>query len=442
MKREVDPARAAPVRGHVQRPAPGDPPPPRTPEAVRRTLSNGLRLVAVPQPRLPQIVLRVLLPAGSVTEPDLFAGTAALVGELLAEGTTHWSAEQLNQRLDRLGASVSTHVTHDFAEVEALLLSETLREGVDLLAEVVARPVFPPAEVERMRREALDALQSREDEPGNVADDRLAEAIFGEDHPYGRLPAGTESGVAAVSRAELAAFHEARYRPGGSSIVVAGDFDFEMLVDALEEAFGDWSGFARVSTRRPVPERPVAGGERLAVPRNDAPQAEIRIGTIGMARSSPDWIPAAVTNYILGGSTITGRFGANLREAKGWTYGARSAFAAGIQPAGWSADTAVDAGVAEDAVRELRAEIAALAEHGPRPDELRRAQEALVLSLPRAFETPARIVNRFTTLEAFRLPEDYWTRFAEAVRGVSAEEVVRIVERYIRLDELVEVVVG
>jgi zinc protease len=161
-----------------------------------------------------------------------------------------------------------------------------------------------------------------------------------------------------------------------------------------------------------------------------------------MRRADADWIPAMVANYLLGGSTITGRLGANLREEKGWTYGVRSGFAASLQPGGWTIDTAVDVEVVDDALREIAIELERFLA-GPVPDEeLQRAKQALILSLPRAFETPGRVVSRLGTVEAFGLPADYWERYPDAIRAVTAEEVLRVAREHFAPADLVRVVVG
>jgi zinc protease len=423
-------------------PIPGAPPPPRAPQPVRATLPNGLRVVAASRVQLPQIAMRLLLPAGSAFEPPAWPGTAGLVGCLLTEGTERWTADQLNLQLDRLGASLDVHVGHDFAAVEVVLLSETLHDALPLLAEILTHPIFPEAEVERVRHESLDALASRHDEPANVADDHTAEAVFGNDHPYGRIAAGTEEGLRSVPVEALRSFHHTCYRPDRSALVAAGDFDPDDFLRAISEGLSGWVGSAIGEPRSAPRERSRTSGRQIAIPWPHSPQSEIRLGGVGMERSSPDWIPAAVANFILGGSTITSRLGANLREEKGWTYGVRSAFTAGLQPGGWVAETAVDSAVAADAIREIRSEIHKLLDSGPAAEELQRAQDALVLSLPRAFETPSRIVNRFAAVTAYGLADDYWERFPEAVRGVSPEAVVRMVRKYMNPDDLVEVVVG
>ena len=188
--------------------------------------------------------------------------------------------------------------------------------------------------------------------------------------------------------------------------------------------------------------QPPTTGEDLRVEWADAAQAELRVAGLGLARTAPDWIPAAVANYILGGSTITSRLGANLREAKGWTYGVHTGFSAGVQPGGWVVATAVEREVAEEATREILREIERLIQDGVPAAELRRAKEAMILSLPRAFETASRVVSRFATLEAYNLSLDYWERYAGAIEEVDEAEVVAAAARLFAPERLIRVQVG
>ena len=187
---------------------------------------------------------------------------------------------------------------------------------------------------------------------------------------------------------------------------------------------------------------PARGGESVTLPWEDAAQSEIRIGGPGLDRRADDWLAGAVANYILGGSTITSRLGANLREEKGWTYGVRSAFHPGLALGGWEASTAVDVEVTADAVREMMDEMRRMATETVPDDELRRAKDAMILSLPRVFETPGGLAGRFVTVEAFGLPDDYWDRYADRIEAVTAEDVLRISRTCFDPDRLVRVVVG
>lgn len=422
-------------------PIPGSPPHPTVPVPERFHLENGLRVVAVARPDLPQVAARLVLPAGSAADPAGSPGVASLTASLLTEGTGRYSAIELNERIDGLGASICARAGHDFAEIDFGSLAETFDDALALVAGIVTDPAFPTREVERIRAEVLDALDARLDEPANVADDRSAAAVFGADHPYGRLPIGTSAGVRAIERARVIDYHADRYRPDGSVLVVAGDFDSRRLRTVLEERFGGWSGRVDPIAYPPIPAAPRDAGRLATVDWDDGEQGEIRFGGIGIPRTSPDWVAASVANYILGGSTITGRLGANLREDKGWTYGVRSSFCAGVQPAGWSVETAVDAGVVDEAIDEILKELARMAAAPVDSEELERAKEALVLSLPRAFETPARVVARLATVEAFGLPPDYWSTFPAQVMAINSESVLRIAVEHFDAAGLARVVV-
>jgi zinc protease len=425
----------------LPRPTLGPPPTPRVPRPKRYALANGMRVVAAPRAGVPQVAIRLVLPAGSVAEPREHPGTASLVGHLLTEGTEATSADELHARLDLLGAGVAPSVGHDFTEIEAVLLSETLAEGVALLAEIVTRPVFPHDQTERIRAESLDALIARQDEPANVADDRALREAFGA-HPYGTPAFGTAEGIGGVPREALAAFHAAYYRPAGALVVAAGEFDPDELREALEREFAGWSGFAPPVACPPPPTRPANAGRLVTHAWPDAEQSEIRVIGVGMERRNPDWIRGGVANFLLGGSTITGRLGANLREDKGWTYGVRSTFSAGLQPSGWLIETAVDAEVTADALAETVRELRRLTDEPVGEEELRRVKDALMLSLPRMFETPTSVAGRFSMLEAYDLPRDWWERYPAAVEAVTADDVRRIAREHFDPDHLVRVVVG
>jgi zinc protease len=436
MHRDLQPraARALPM------PAPGAPPRPQVPTPRRATLTNGLRVVAVEHGALPQVALKLIVPTGAVADPEGARGLAALTGALLLEGTARHTAEALSDRLDALGASVSVHTGHDLTQLEMLLLAETIDEALGLLGEVLSEPAFPDAELERHRAEMLDALEARLDEPANVADDHASIAIFGTDHAYGHLSSGTPEGIRSLTRAQVVEFHRRYLRPEGAVLIAAGALDPERLAVQLADALGGWRGG---SAPAPYPvQRGTVPARRIDVPWPDASQAEIRVAGAGLARSSPDWIAAAVANYLLGGSTVTGRLGLNLREDKGWTYGIRSGFSAGFQAAGWVVDTAVEREVADDAVAEIMREIRAVVDAGVTVAELDRAREAMILSLPRAFETPARVVGRLATQEVYGLGERYWMDFAERVERISLAEVRRVSRAYFDPDHLVTVVVG
>lgn len=426
----------------LPQPIPGTPPFPVVPEPQRFALDNGLRVVAVHRPAFPQIAARLVIPAGSVADPVASPGAASLVSGLITEGTENLEGLDLHARIDSLGAALSARAGHDFTEIDLGLLSETLAPGLALLAEIVIRPSFPENELERIRAESIDALEARLDEPANVADDHTSVALFGEGHPYARLPLGTIESVHSIRRETLIEFHAKHYRPRGSVLIIAGDLSGTALRSELETTLGAWAGDAPAIDYPEASSICAEAGALVNIVVDDAAQGEVRVGTIGMARDSADWVPGVVANYVLGGSTITGRLGSNLREEKGWTYGVRSGFAAGVRPAGWTVETAVGAEVTAQALSEIHQELRRMVEQPVSADELARAKDSLILSLPRAFETPMRIVSRFATVEAFELQPDYWSGYAERVRQVTIEQVQEMSARYFDPDKSVRIAVG
>lgn len=425
----------------IPRPPLGVPPRPRPPQARRGELSNGIRLVTVSRRTLPQVGIRLVLPTGATADPPERHGLAALTGSLLTEGTRSLSSDAFNRRVDRLGMSINVQVGHDFTEIDLLLLRETVTDGLDLLAEILTAPAFPEREFQRVRAESIEALQARLDEPANVADDALAGALFGEDHPYARIPLGRIDDVASLTREDIVAFHHAYFRPAGAVLLAAGDIEEEAFAEMLEQKLGGWQGSPDRGVS-PIWTMPAQRRQRVDLPWPDPQQAEIRVGGAGMRRDAAEWIPAALANYLVGGSTITGRLGANLREDKGWTYGVRSGFSGTVQTGAWGIETAVDTEVANAAIDEIVDELEQFCQDPVPEDELRRGKDALILSLPRAFETAGRIVARLATVEIFDLEPDYWERFPDRVEAVTAEEIQRIARTYFDPQRLTVVTVG
>ena len=420
-------------------PAPGTPPRTEIPPALRWRARSGLRVVAIPSPALPVVSVRLVLPsAGASADPAGAPGTASLVTALIGEGTQEHDPDALNEIIDALGVALEAHASHDVAEVSLSSLPEVLDEALPLLAEVARSPSFPDDQVDRARGEVLDALEARSDDPGTVADDTAAASVFGPDHPYGRPVDGTREGVADLTPSDLRDFHAARYRPEGAVLLVAGPIEEFALRPLVDRAFAEWSG------SMPPPAAPKCGKVSGREVRRewDGGQAEIRLATAGIPRTSERWITAAVTNYLLGGSTITGRLGANLREEKGWTYGAGSALNPARGAGIWMAATAVEATVANEAVRVMLEEVRRLGSEPVTAYELRTAQDALVLSLARAFETVEARTARFASIDVFGLEEDYWERLTHRVRAVSAADVREMARTLLDPDRLIRVVVG
>lgn len=420
------------------RPAPGPAPRIRLPRFDRIRLENGLTLITVRHANLPEVSARLIVPYGSTEDASDKAGTARLTARALSEGTGDRSAYEVARALDYLGARFSFDVSYDSTSLRLGFLSRVFDEALDLLAEIVTRPAFDEAEVERLRDERLDEIASGLDEPRIIAGLRLAEAIFG-DHPYAMREGGTEETVRVLSAEDLRRFHRRFYRPSAATLVLVGDLPgSDNLRSKLEGAFGSWEGTAEAPVELAEPQ-PIT--RRVWAIDWSGPQSELRIGGTGIARLAPDYPAVRVMNSIVGG-LFSSRINMNLREDKGWTYGARSQFDTRKLPGPFSASTAVDAEHTVAAVQEMLGEMEGMSTRPPTDEELALARNALILSMPRHFETASQVSGRVAHQVVYGLPDDYWERYPDQIRAVSAEDVLASAQRYLDVQRLVVVVVG
>ena len=440
--------------GRSHRPVPGPVPALRLPELERFRLGTGLRVWVGEAHAVPEVSIRLLVEAGASAEAPVSAeaggerdgssgpappGVADLVGRLLTEGAGERDATRMAEWLDRLGASFGASVRYEGAVLSMDLLSEVLPEALDFLAVAVRAPRFEPQEVERVRSERLDALRRQLDEPAIVADHALIEAIYGS-HLYGRPAGGTPETVRAVDRDAVQGFHARRFGARDGALVVFGDVRPAELCAALEARFGDWvEGPGRPDMPAP-PSRAVAGGRVVLVDRPGSAQAEVRVGAVGLAYGAADLYAAQVANAVLGG-LFNSRLNLNLREDKGWTYGARTGFRFRRERGPFSARTAVETRVTAPAIREILAELEGLVQRPPTHEEIRLAKNAMTLSLPLHFQTPGQVSRKVVQQIAYDLPADYWSRYRERVEVVTREEVVEVAGRLLRREDLALVVV-
>jgi len=422
-----------------RRPTAGPPPKIQLSELQQLRLDNGMAVLAIQHDDLPQISTRLVLPYGTVEDPRERAGTALLTARALTEGTRERSAGEVAEWLDFLGARFSLEVTYDASVLSLHFLSRVFDQALDFMAEVATDPAFAPGEVERLRDERLVEIARGRDEPRVIASLRSNEAMFG-DHPYGMRTGGVEETVREIDSGALRSCHGQYYRPGEATLVIVGDVPpYDDLKRRLTEAFGGWAGDAvpprSLSNPDPIESR------RLWAVQRAGPQSEIRIGVLGIARNDTDYAAALVMNSILGG-LFSSRINMNLREEKGWTYGASSTLDARKRRGPLSISTAVDAEVTVAAVREILGEMKRMKTNPATSEELELAKNALTLSLPRLFETPSQVSRRVKQQVVYNLPANYWETFADQVRATREADVQRVANRLLSTETASVVVVG
>ena len=330
-------------------PEPGAASPVTTPRPVRSQLPNGMGLACVRRDRLPDASLALVLSAGAGSTGTERAGLASLVAKVLPEGAAGRNAREMATWLDGLGVHLGIAVGHDSMILRLHTLSEQLMPALEVLGAVATDPDFLDAEVDRCRGERLDAIRRSRDEPAEVAANVIAELLYGT-HPYGRLARGRTETVERLERTDLVEFHQHRFSPRSATLVACGD-----LPDGFEELvatrFGDWKG-GDVDAPPPDSVTAISQPGISLVDRPGSGQSEIRIGGIGLRRGDPEEPVARVTNAILGG-LFNSRLNMNLREDKGWTYGARSSLSLRRSSGPLMLRAAVETAVTAAAVREM-----------------------------------------------------------------------------------------
>ena len=427
-------------------PIPGPPPSFRFPPVVKRRLPNGLGVWTVEHRQSPVLAAVLVARSGAAADPLDRPGLAAFTGDMLDEGSGNLSALDVQDGLARLGAEVEIEVS---ADATALLLTTVARHGrraLEILSDIAARPRLAEEDFLRVRDLRLNRLLQLRHVPQALADKAFLERLYG-DHPYGHLAIGTEAGLRGITPADVVSFHATRFRPSGAVLILAGDLTHDDGLRVAELAFGSWtdgSGAAPIFDRDADLARGLDGAGRgvAIVDRPQAPQAELRIGQVGADRRDPHYHALVVLNAILGGQFVS-RINMKLRQEKGVTYGARTAFDFRRGRGPFSVATSVDTAATVEAVREALVELGDI--RGARPaaaGELALAKASLTSGYARHFESAEQLARAAAQLALYDLPDDYFDRFVPLVGRVQVDEVTRVANQHLDPDRLLTVVVG
>jgi zinc protease len=412
------------------------------PEIRRRVLDNGLRVWTVEHHDVPVLNVLLLLPAGAADDPADRPGLAAITGDLLDEGSGGLSALEFHEALGRLGASLDTEVGSDATLLGVTMLERFADRGLALLADLVTRPRLERAEFDRVRELRVNRLTQLRDVPSAVAERVFVQRLYG-DHPYGHLSIGTEASLAALTVDDVVQFHDTRYDPAFATLILVGDATHDQLANLADRAFGRWATAAHRRRADRSGEAPPLPDERLVlVHRPGSAQSELRMGHVSVARSTPDYHALLTLNMILGGQFVS-RINMNLRERKGYTYGARTSFDLRRGAGPFVLQASVQSEATTDALREAIGELRAI--RGDRPvthEELLLGRAALTRGYPRNFETAEQIARAAAQLSLYDLPDDYFSRFVPTVLALTADDITRAGASYIHPDSLLTVIVG
>ncbi|MDT5261891.1 MAG: zinc protease, partial [Acidobacteriota bacterium] len=412
------------------------------PAVQRRKLSNGLDVLVVEHHELPVVSMNLVMKMGAAGDPAGKAGLASLTADMLDEGTATRSSLDISDQLARIGSSLNIGAGWDSTTASMRTLTRHLDRALEIYADVISNPSLPDKELQRLRATRLAGLRQQRDSPEAIAGLVFQTVLYGRTHPYGHPLTGDEASLGSLNVEDVRGFYETYYRPNNSALIVVGDVKPDEVVSKLEKAFAGWK-----SGHVPAVDVSAAPIQRehstiYLVDRPGSVQSVIQIGQVGVPRSSPDYFPLFVMNRILGGAS-SARINLNLREDKGYTYGANSAFSFRRGAGPFTAQAPVQGQSTKESVVEFMKELRGIRGEMPvSAAELDGAKQSIIRGFPRGFETPDQIANGLELIVTYDLPDTYFNSYIERVQAVTLEDVNRVANRYLQPDHMAVVIVG
>ena len=431
-------AQQAPDR--TRPPQPGPPAALKLPAIQKQKLSNGLPVWIVEMHEVPVAQVNLVVSSGTANDPPGKFGVASLTAAMLEEGAGSRSALELADAIDFLGADLGATSGIDSSAVRLHVPVARLADALPLMADVALRPTFPRDELERQRQQRLTALLQGRDDPPTISSAAFSRILYGKAHRYGTPQSGTAETIKTFTADDLRTFYASAYRPENATLIAVGDFTADKLMPLLEKSFGSWKASAPAAVEKLPAVEQAAARQVFLVDKPGAPQSQIRIGWIGVARSTPDYFPLTVLNTILGGS-FSSRLNNNLREVHGYAYGAGSGFDMRAEAGPFFATAGVQTDKTSESLKEFFNELTAIQKPVP-ADELARAKNYVALRYPSAFESTGDISRRLEDMLIYRLPEDYFTKYVQNIQAVTAADVERVAQKYVQPGKFTVVVVG
>lgn len=420
------------------------PPPPlpvrpiKLPTAFETTLSNGLMVVVVEDSRLPLVSYRLALRTGDAHDPPELPGLMDMLTGLLTEGTESRTSREIADEVARLGATLQAGANSDYTTVAASSLATFSENILELLADVALRPVFPPNEVELAKQNTKESLKQQRAQPSFLAGEMVARVMFGE-HPY-HVTAPTPESIDATTRERLVEFHRATFVANNAVLLVAGDVQQDSILQHVESLFGNWQpGDVAGDDFPPPPER--TSRSAYIIDRPGSAQANIVISNAGITRTSPDYFPLLVMHTVLG-ANASSRLFMNLREEKGYTYGAYSSLDARRTAGTFRATAEVRTPVTGDSLKEFFYELERIGNEPVSEKEIADAKSYLTGVFPLRLETQEGLVDQLVQIKMFGLPENYLEIYRNRIQAVTIPQVQEVARKYVRPDEAAIVIVG
>jgi zinc protease len=423
----------------------GAPPSLQLPPLQRATLSNGLKVVLAERHNAPVVDATLIVDAGYASDSLAAPGTAKFAMSMLDEGTQRRSALEIAARAEQLGAQIGAGSSLDTSFLSVNAISDQLAASLELFSDVLIHPSFPAADFELLKAQTLAAIQQEKSQPMGIATRLFPALVYGEGHAYGNPASGNGSpeAVAALTRADLQAFHRRWLRPDNATLLVVGATRLEVLLPLLEQYLASWQ-----APLEPLPKKNIAPVAARSTPRvflidrAGGDQSVIVGGYASPSRSDPDYVALQTLNTILGGAFVS-RINMNLREDKQWSYGAASRLSESKGPGTFMVRAPVQSDKTAAAMQELLKELKDLRTTRPPTDtELRFARDSLVSGLPGGNETATEVANSYSDVITYGLADSYWSDVVEQVQGLTTLQLRSAAQKLLQPEALTWIVVG
>jgi zinc protease len=412
------------------------------PEDINRAvLSNGITVLSRSNFNSPSVTISGYIHTGSLFDPDKKLGLADFTASALMRGTADHTFDSLYNELESVGASLGFDSGLHTTSFHGRALAEDLSLLLHLLSETMRRPVFPKGEVEKLRHQLLTGLAVEMQDTSDMADITFDEILYRR-HPYGRSEDGNPDTIKAITRADLVKFHQRTFGPRGMTVVVVGAVQPKAAVDLVERALGDWKNPDQPDEpslpKLKLLEKSIKRHYKIA----GKSQADIVIGTNGPRRKDDDYMAATLGNSVLGQFGMMGRIGESVREKSGMAYYAYSNISAGVGPGSWTVSAGVNPANVDKVSELIIKELKRLIRGGVTRVELVDSQANFIGRLPLSLESNGGVASALLNIERYDLGLDYYRRYPDLVKAVTAADVLEVARKYIDPDRLVIATAG
>ena len=420
-------------------PAIGDDPEINIPAVWTSELNNGIRMWGIKHDELPLVTYTFEIDGSHLLENLDKAGTASLMAGLMNEGTANKTPEELEEAIDLLGASINIRARDEAIVISVNTLSRNFEKTIDLVEEMLMEPRWDSTEFVLAKERVINSFQRNMANPGYMASRAIDKLMYGDNHVFSVPLSGTEKTVPGITLEDLQEFYNTKLSPSLTRFHIVGDIDQERVKAALSSLEERWEQKEVEFPEFEIPANPEES-RIFFIDFPGAKQSVIQIGNIAIPRSHPDYYPAYVANYKLGGS-FNGVVNLILREEKGYTYGARTGFSGGSLTGTFSASSSVRTTATAESVEIFKEEMEKY-RNGISQEDIDFTKDALLKSNARAFETQRSLLGMLSEISQYDLPHDYIKQEEDFVRGLTVDEHKELVNKYIDPSRMYYLIAG